>query len=177
MCARPLCGSRETGNHPPPPATRRGPRGVPPRQLDSVTAVIARGERPVPFRTRKLSPSAPMVLHGRPCGRVGRRRTPIHRKGHPTRGGLFCVSRPWFSPPPAGGNATFCTSWTPNRGHNVYFSRRVAVDVCEPPLWRTTEQGADDGALAPGAACSVTVLASGVHDVASRRMSPDRRAA
>src|SRR5690606_18787474 len=44
------------------------------------------GKRPVPFRTRKLSPSAPMVLHSRGCGRVGRRRTQttifgLHRIG------------------------------------------------------------------------------------------------
>ncbi len=32
------------------------------RQLDSVSAAIATGKRPAPFRTRKLSPSAPMVL-------------------------------------------------------------------------------------------------------------------
>ena len=35
---------------------------------------IAKRSHPFPFRTRKLSSSAPMVLHGRPCGRVGRRR-------------------------------------------------------------------------------------------------------
>ena len=40
-----------------------------------VTAVIAWGKRPVPFRTRKLRPTAPMVLHSGGCGRVGRRRT------------------------------------------------------------------------------------------------------
>ena len=40
-----------------------------------VSVVMARGKRPVTFRTRKLSLSAPMVLHGGLCGRVGRRRT------------------------------------------------------------------------------------------------------
>src|SRR5207248_7052401 len=35
---------------------------------------IAVGSHPFPFRTRKLSPPAPMVLGGRPPGRVGRRR-------------------------------------------------------------------------------------------------------
>src|SRR5699024_7576964 len=48
--------------------------------LNRVTAVIAQGKRPVPFRTRKLSPTAPMVLHWRRCGRVGRRRTIIHER-------------------------------------------------------------------------------------------------
>src|SRR6478752_5978604 len=46
--------------------------------IERVSAAIARGKRPVPFRTRKLSLSAPMVLQGGPCGRVGHRRTPIH---------------------------------------------------------------------------------------------------
>src|SRR6201992_3223424 len=43
--------------------------------LHRVSAVIAMGKHPVPFRTRKLSPSAPMVLRGGPRGRVGHRRT------------------------------------------------------------------------------------------------------
>src|SRR5437867_1578031 len=42
--------------------------------LAKFPAAIAKGKHPFPFRTRKLSPSAPMVLHGRLCGRVGRRR-------------------------------------------------------------------------------------------------------
>ena len=46
---------------------------------------MAKGKRPAPFRTRKLSLSAPMVLHGRLCGRVGRRRT-YFDEGHPHRG-------------------------------------------------------------------------------------------
>ena len=39
-----------------------------------LSVVLAVGSRPVPFRTRKLSPPAPMVLHSGGCGRVGRRR-------------------------------------------------------------------------------------------------------
>src|SRR3954447_18811053 len=77
-CTRPLCGSRETNRtHPNPQRHHQatGGRGDPVRQLDSVSAAIATGKRPAPFRTRKLSPSAPMVLPGRPGGRVGRRRT------------------------------------------------------------------------------------------------------
>jgi hypothetical protein len=49
----------------------------------NVSAAIALGKHPVPSRTRKLSPSAPMVLHGRPCGRVGRRRTPREKRATP----------------------------------------------------------------------------------------------
>src|SRR4051812_13999728 len=45
------------------------------RQLDSVSAAIATGKRPAPFRTRKLSPSPPRVLPGGGGGRVGRPRT------------------------------------------------------------------------------------------------------
>src|SRR3712207_4205867 len=40
-----------------------------------VSVVIAEGKRPDTFRTRKLSPPAPMVLHPGGCGRVGHRRT------------------------------------------------------------------------------------------------------
>ena len=35
---------------------------------------MAAGKHPFPFRTRQLSPPAPMVLGGQPPGRVGRRR-------------------------------------------------------------------------------------------------------
>jgi hypothetical protein len=49
-----------------------------------VTVVIAWGKRPVPFRTRKLRPTAPMVLHSRGCGRVGHRRTTPTRVEAPT---------------------------------------------------------------------------------------------
>src|SRR5216683_4756486 len=33
---------------------------------------ISEGSHPFPSRTRKLSPPEPMVLRGKPCGRVGR---------------------------------------------------------------------------------------------------------
>src|SRR3954454_22672317 len=42
--------------------------------LGKISVAIAVGPHPFPFRTRKLSPPAPMVLGGRPPGRVGRRR-------------------------------------------------------------------------------------------------------
>src|SRR5688500_6244119 len=48
---------------------------------------MARGKRPVPFRTRKLSLSAPMVLPWRRGGRVGRRRTIIPDRGSSIRAG------------------------------------------------------------------------------------------
>ena len=63
----------------PPPHRATGTGGTGNR----VTAVIAWGKRPVPFRTRKLRPTAPMVLHPGGCGRVGHRRTTIHGKPRP----------------------------------------------------------------------------------------------
>ena len=76
MCvSRPLCGSEGAEPWFPPtgvPASA-GIRGR--VHLHSVTAVMAKGKRPVSFRTRKLSLSAPMVLPGGLGGRVGRRRT------------------------------------------------------------------------------------------------------
>ena len=62
----------------PPPRTTKWKRGSGKR----VTAVIAWGKRPVPFRTRKLRPTAPMVLHPRECGRVGHRRTTLKERPH-----------------------------------------------------------------------------------------------
>ena len=59
--------------------------------INSVSAAIARGKRPVTFRTRKLRLSAPMVLRGGPRGRVGHRRTSSARGGghpHTVRAGL-----------------------------------------------------------------------------------------
>src|SRR4029450_10797662 len=42
--------------------------------LHRVSATMAKGKRPVSSRTRKLSPSAPMVLRGGPRGGGGRGR-------------------------------------------------------------------------------------------------------
>jgi hypothetical protein len=75
-CSRPLCGSGTT-NHPP---RERTPGTGCTFVFHEVTAATAKGKRPVPSRTRKLSPSAPMVLHPPGCGRVGHRRT-LFRKG------------------------------------------------------------------------------------------------
>src|SRR5260370_338455 len=59
-----------------------------------VSVVLAEGKHPVPSRTRKLSPPAPMVLHGRLCGRVGHRRTQRKRREGPTgNGGAFLIFR------------------------------------------------------------------------------------
>ena len=62
------------GTHKPHPPTTTGDGDT------NVSVVMAKGKHPVPSRTRKLSPPAPMVLHGRPCGRVGHRRTTPPKK-------------------------------------------------------------------------------------------------
>jgi hypothetical protein len=67
---------------------------------DAVSAAIAEGKHPVPFRTRKLSPPAPMVLPRRRGGRVGRRRDTIGKTRAP-RGGPFLCSLDAFSSTPA----------------------------------------------------------------------------
>src|SRR5688500_19534808 len=40
-------------------------------QATGFPVVIGEGSHPFPFRTRKLSPLPPMVLHAKVCGRVG----------------------------------------------------------------------------------------------------------
>src|SRR5215207_2569195 len=59
--------------------------------LKDVSVVIAEGKRPVSFRTRKLSPPAPMVLPPGGGGRVGRRRTQREEMAH-DQGWAFFVS-------------------------------------------------------------------------------------
>ena len=54
--------------------SRRGPEHVAPGVYPRSTTfpvIIGEGSHPFPFRTRKLSPPPPMVLQGKPCGRVG----------------------------------------------------------------------------------------------------------
>jgi hypothetical protein len=60
-------------------------------------ATIARGIHPTPFRTRKLSPSALMVLHGRLCGRVGRCRNLFERPEQFILFGPFFLRLPLIS--------------------------------------------------------------------------------
>ena len=68
---------------------------------------MAEGERPVPFRTRKLSPPAPMVLHPPGCGRVGHRRTQTPLRGPRVVGGpLVLRAMRGFVPVPVGMNLT-----------------------------------------------------------------------
>jgi hypothetical protein len=66
-------------------------RGTTAGNLTEFPAAIARGKHPVPFRTRKLSLSAPMVLRGRPRGRAGHRRNTPFKRADPIGSALFCV--------------------------------------------------------------------------------------
>ena len=79
--------------------------------LKAVTAVIAWGKRPVPYRTRKLRPTAPMVLHSTGCGRVGHRRThfgwpPVHDPDKGSRTGGPHPFKPLAHPRPTGALGT-----------------------------------------------------------------------
>ena len=87
-CSRPLCCSGHTDRKP-------RPRGLRRPVSETVPVAMAEGKHPVPYRTRKLSLPAPMVLHAGACGRVGDRRT-TH---HPRRG----PGTPPRAPTPCGG--------------------------------------------------------------------------
>ena len=54
---------------------------------DRFSVVIAWGKRPVPSRTRKLRPTALMVLHSGECGRVRHRRNQRTSRGAPVHTG------------------------------------------------------------------------------------------
>lgn len=86
-------------------------RNVSPYNSIRFPAAIAKGKHPVPFRTRKLSSSAPMVLRGRPRGRAGHRRNTLRKDGpdpagagpslavYLTRSGLMAVHGAGGVPP------------------------------------------------------------------------------
>src|SRR5689334_23500419 len=77
-------------NHPPTTGdTAGGGARVVEDLLPDVPVVIAAGKRPATFRTRKLSPPAPMVLHSGGCGRVGHRRTQRQRRDPTSLGPSF----------------------------------------------------------------------------------------
>ena len=58
----------------------------------NLVVVTAPGKRPATFRTWKLSPAAPMVLHPRGCGRVG------NRHNTPPRGAAHTSAAPPHTP-------------------------------------------------------------------------------
>ena len=155
VCLRPLCGSRETT-----PRNWNIPlwgcvwfwSGWLSRR---VTAVIASRKRPVPFRTRKLSSIAPMVLHSGGCGRVGRRRTSslgVEECLNPC--GVFASSTPFFharklwgrgpGPSPASVSLLVCGS---SVAQSVFWLLEPCVDGV---LGRQNAHCATDTTLRPG---------------------------
>ena len=95
----------------------------------NIPVAMSEGSHPFPSRTRKLSPPEPMVLRGKPRGRVGRCRiffeAPIPRKR--SRGFAFCGlgfrareaepgSRPGPRAPAGAGTATGTLDWRSSRG-------------------------------------------------------------
>ena len=95
---RPLYGSRPT--HPSRTPTL-GCGKTSEHRSTLVSVVIAVGKRPVPFRTRKLSPPAPMVLRSGERGRVGHRRHPHHlEREEPTPQGQGSSRSAIPDPPP-----------------------------------------------------------------------------
>ena len=103
-----LCGPQGTRNAPPAWEARN-------RHKTSAahrSAAMAGGARPDPFRTRKLSRRAPMVLRGKPVGEQGaadrwtaldpfsRARARGRRGGIPLRGAPFLITQSCFRGPP-----------------------------------------------------------------------------
>ncbi len=75
------------------PRLARQPSGAPRGSEDNSWSVtMVRGTHPIPFRTRKLNLSTPMVLHGQPCGRVGLAGL-TKQQGPPWRTSVAGVSR------------------------------------------------------------------------------------
>ena len=66
-------------------ASPKSPR----RRVAKFWVTTARGTHPFPSRTRKLSLSAPMVLHARVCGRVGS--CPVSNKSPRAIAGFFVL--------------------------------------------------------------------------------------
>ena len=82
---------------------------------------MAEGFHPFPFRTRKLSPPAPTVLHGSLCGRIGRcQGNLVKPRGNP---GLFCVHH--------AAPALMLGQWRSIRGHSLRPSRFTCLT---PPV-------------------------------------------
>ena len=106
-----------------------------------VTAVMAGRKHPVTFRTRKLSFSAPMVLHSGGCGRVGHRRTIVREGPHVVGPFLHFQGRALggdtasASPGPRGRSRISVVSrlGLPGQAHGGPSSAGAGADVMESP--------------------------------------------
>ena len=106
---------------------------------------MAKGKHPVPFRTRKLSPSAPMVLRGGPRGRVGRRRTSFAEGRYRAGSGPWCMLCC-----PSSGHAVLSSN-----GHRVICRRQGGTQwsgtvVAMAAARRAAATRPSPGALRPG---------------------------
>jgi hypothetical protein len=119
-------------------------------------AATAKGKHPVPSRTRKLSPSAPMVLRGRPRGRAGHRRNILTPRGpHPPRQRPSRRAYDFFSCQPVGEVGDKWPMRTTRRGAEQATGAHVrAVVVTEPGA-----AGAVRGLVVPAAAAATAVVA------------------
>ena len=127
-------------HHPvPKPPARPAPQGLDNRRF---AAAMARGRRPVPFRTRKLRPCTAMVLHPTECGRVARRRNTRTRKPdgveHSSPTGLSPYPHQHLSRKPTQGrirNAIRVPPTNPRRRKPV--KEAGADNVNANPVWAT----------------------------------------
>jgi hypothetical protein len=90
--------------------------------------IVARGSHPFPSRTRKLSPSAPMVLHAQVCGRVGR--CPIKKRSPGADRGFFISIRipdPYFDRKSNLGRLPLLPHLQSSTGWAIYLLRRLRV--------------------------------------------------
>ena len=77
--------------------------------LHSFPVTMAKGIHLFPYRTQKLSLSAPMVLGWRRPGRVGRCRIPQRKSLRRCLGLFLCASRQFFLPGRLQANVQHCT--------------------------------------------------------------------
>ena len=109
---------------------------------------MAAESHPFPSRTRPLSPPAPMVLGGRPPGRVGRRRIALEGAPSPQWGRSFAFRPPSPGPPALGDgrHAVVVDGWRGRgtaRGGQLVGPGHAAGSSA--PLARTAEDGGPNG--------------------------------
>jgi hypothetical protein len=92
-----------------------------------IPVTMAEGPHPFPFRTRPLSPPAPMVLSGQPGGRVGRCRDFLHStspKPRSNRTGAFLLH---------GDSGCARRGLTPGSARGVRRVRAARLEQRQPP--------------------------------------------
>ncbi len=100
------------------------------RNAQQFPVALSRRPYPIPSRTRKSSSSEPMVLHGSPCGRVGRRRVNYPERGSGTNQGPVSLCGRYSltaSSPYAARTMAFSVS---SCAANACRSRCNSADIC-----------------------------------------------